>query len=85
MINMKLRAFVTPPSIYNGCSTRTTLWEKKFTIGEFTAMNMKNGGSCNIRKHIDIKGRDKYITLDISLNFDSLDKMKITSLGSKEN
>ena len=22
---------VTPPSIYNGCSTRKTFWEEKFT------------------------------------------------------
>ena len=48
-------------------------------------MNMKNGGHQNVRKHRDIKGSDKNVTLDISLKFDSLDKMKITSSESKEN
>ena len=32
-----------------------------------------------LRKNIAIKGSAKYVTLDISLEFDSLDKMKITS------
>ena len=32
-----------------------------------------------IRKHKAIKGSDKYFTLDISLHFDSMEKMKITS------
>ena len=45
---------------------------------------MKNCGCHNIRKHKEIKGSDKYVTLDISLKFDSLDKMKITSSESKE-
>ena len=84
MMNMKLLAVVTPPSIYHGCSTRKTLWEKNF-IGEvelFLALNMKNCVHCNVRKHREIKGSSKYVTLDISLNFDSLDKMKITSSDS---
>ena len=46
---------------------------------------MKNCGRRNVRKHIEIKGSDKYVTLDISLKFDSMDKMKITSSDSKEN
>ena len=46
---------------------------------------MKNCGLSNVRKHKEIKGGDKYVTLDISLNFDSLEKMKITSSESKEN
>ena len=81
---MNLLVVVTPPSIYNGCSTRKKLWEGKFTSEEklFSAVNMKNGGRCNIRKHRYIKGSFKYVTLDISLNFDSPDKMKITSSGS---
>ena len=54
-------------------------WEEKFTLGEFTAVNIKNCGRRNVSKHRDIKGGDKYVTLDISLKFDSLDKMKITS------
>ena len=37
----------------------------------------------NVRKHKDIKGSDKYVTLDISLKFESLDKIKITSSESK--
>ena len=58
---MKLLAVVKPPSIYYGCFTRKTFWEEKFigeenfTLGEFTAVNMKNCGRRNVRKHIDIK------------------------------
>ena len=44
------------------------------------AVNMKNCGRQNARKHREIKGSDKYVTLDISLKFDSLDKMIITYL-----
>ena len=36
---------------------------------------MKTCGYRNVRKHRQIKGSDKYDTLDISLEFDSLDKM----------
>ena len=35
-------------------------------------------------KNKEIKGSDKYVTLDILLKFDSLDKIKITSSESKE-
>ena len=42
-----------------------------------SAVNMKTFGRRNIRKHREIKGNDKYVTLDISLKTDSLDKMKI--------
>ena len=85
MMNMKIVVVVTPPSIYHGCSTRKTFWGEKFTGEEklFSAVNMKNCGRWNVRKHRDIKGNDKYVNLDISLKFDSLDKMKITSLESK--
>ena len=48
-------------------------------------MNIKNCGCCNVRKKIEIKGSDKYVTLEISLKFDSLDNMKITSSESKDN
>ena len=47
MTNMKILTVVKPLSIYHGPSTRKTFWEKKFTgeekftLGEFTAMNMK--------------------------------------------
>ena len=44
---------------------------------------MKNCGCCNVGKHRDIKDGEKYITLDIYLNFGSLDKMKITSSDPK--
>ena len=81
MMNMKLLAVVTPPSIYHGCSTRKTFWAEKFTGEEklFSAVKMINCGCCNVRIHKVIKGSDKYVTLDISLNFDNLYKMKITS------
>ena len=85
MINIKLRAVVTTPSIYHGCSTHKTLWGLKFTVGEFSAVNMKNGGRRSVRKHREIKGSNKYITLEILLNFDSLEKMRITSSDSKDN
>ena len=48
-------------------------------------MKMKNCVCRNVRKHRDIKGSDKYVTLDISLKFDSLEKMRITSSESKDN
>ena len=49
----------------------------------FLSVNMKNCGRCKVRKHKDIKGSEKYVTLDISSNFDSLNKMKTTSSESK--
>ena len=99
-INMKLLAVVTPPSIYHGCSTRKMFWEGKSTGKEnlFLAVDMKNYGCRNFRKHNEIRGSyknvtmnkqkeirgsDKYVTLDISSKFDSLDKMKTTSSESK--
>ena len=85
MMNMNILAVITPPSIYHGCSTRKTFWEEKFTLGEFTAVNMKNCSHRNVRKHREIKGSEKYFTLDISLKFDSIDKMRITSSESKVN
>ena len=47
MMNMKLLEFVTPSSIYHGCSTWKMFWEddftgeEKFTLCEFKAANMK--------------------------------------------
>ena len=80
IINMKLLDVVTSPSIYHGCSTRKMFWEENLTGEEklLSAVNMKNCGHRNIRKDRDIKSSDKYVTLDISLKFDSLDKIKIT-------
>ena len=82
---MKLLVVVTPPSIYHGCSTRKTFWEEKFTGKEdlFLSVNMKICGRFKVRKHKEIKGSDKYVTLDISSKFDILDKMKTTSSESK--
>ena len=85
MMNMKLLAVVTPLSIYNGCYAQNKLWEGKFTgeenftLGEFSAVNMKNCGRRNVRKNREIKDSDKYIALDISLKFGSLDNIQIIS------
>ena len=45
---------------------------------------MENYGRRNVRKHMEIKDSENYVTLDISLKFGNLDKMKITSSESKE-
>ena len=67
-INMKLLLVVTSPFICHGCSTRKTFWEEKFTGKEdlFLSVNMKNCGRCKVRKHKDIKGSEKSVTLNIS-------------------
>ena len=57
--------------------------KEKFTIGEFIAVNMKTCHHQNVRKNREIKGSDKYVTLDISLKFDILDKMRIKCSESK--
>ena len=68
MMNTKVLSVVTPLSIYHMCSTRKTFWEEKFTseenftFGEFTAVNMKYCGRCNVRKHREIKSSDKYVS-----------------------
>ena len=80
-INMKFLVVVTPLSIYHGCSNRKTFWEENFTGKEdlFLFVNMKNCICRKFRKHKDIKGSDKSVTLDISSKFDSLNNMKTTS------
>ena len=88
---MKFLVVVTPPSIYHGCSTRKTFWEEKFTGKQdlFESMKMKNCGRRKFRKHKEIKGSDKCVTLNIyeilniSDNFDDLNKMETTSSESK--
>ena len=88
---MKFLVVVTPPSIYHGCSTRKTFWEEKFTGKQycFESVNMKNCGRHKVRKHKDIKGSYKcvtlniYETLNISEKFDDLEKMETTSSESK--
>ena len=42
-------------------------------------MNIKNCGQSNVRKHKEIKGSDKCVTLNISEKFDSLNKMGKTT------
>ena len=78
---MKFLLVVTPQSIYHGCSTWKTLWEENFTGKEdlFLSVNMKTCGRRKVRKHKEIKGSDKSVTLDISSKFDILNKMKTTS------
>ena len=46
---------------------------------------MKICGRRNVRKHREITVSYKYVTLNICLEFDSLDKMKIISSESKNN
>ena len=55
----------------------------------FESVNMKNCCRCNVRKHKEIKGSDKRVTLNIyeilniSEKFDDLNKMETTSSESK--
>ena len=83
---MKFLVVLTPPSIYHGCSTWKTFWEEKFTGKKdlFLSVNMKNYGRRKVRKHKEIKGSNKIVTLDISVNFDSLNKMETTYSESRE-
>ena len=88
---MKFLVVVTPASIYHGCSTRKTFWEENFTGKQdlFESMNIKNCGRRKVRKHKEIKGSDKCVTLNIyeilniSENFENLNKMETTSSDSK--
>ena len=65
---MKFLVVVTPPYIYHGCYTQKTFWEGKFTGKKyvFQSMNMKICGRCKVRKHKEIRGSDKFVTLNIS-------------------
>ena len=40
-------------------------WDENSTLGEFTTVNMKFFGRHKVGKHRDIKGSDKYVTLEI--------------------
>ena len=88
---MKFLVAVTPRSIYRGCSTRKTFWEEKFTGKQylFESVNIKNCSRRKVRKHKEIKGSDKCVTLNIyeifniSEKFDDLNNMETTSLESK--
>ena len=81
---MKFLVVVTPPSIYHVCSTQKTFWEEKFTGKKdfFQSVNMKICGCRKVRKHKEIKGSEKIVTLNTSANFDSLNKMETTSSES---
>ena len=82
---MKFLVVVTKLSIYHVCSTQKTLWEEKFT-GEkylFLYVNMKKCGRKKVRKHKEIKGSEKIVTLNVSANFDSLNNMKTKYSESK--
>ena len=46
-------------------------------------MNMKNCGRRKVRKHNDINGCEKIVTLNVSAKFYSLNKMETTSSESK--
>ena len=87
MMNMQLLAVVKPPSIYRGCSTKKKFREEKFPDKEncFLAVNMKTFCCRNVRKHKEIKGSDKYVTLEISLTFDKLENMQFIYSESKGN
>ena len=82
-MNMQILAVVTPAPIYHGCSIWKTFWEEKLTLSEFTPVNLKTFGCLNVRKHREIKDSENYNTLEISLKFGSLDKMRITSSEPK--
>ena len=90
-MKIKILEVVTPLSIYHGCSTWKMFWEgnftgeKKFTLCEFIAMNKESCGRQNVRKNREIKVSDKYVKLEISLKFGSLEKMIITSSDPKDN
>ena len=82
---MKFLVVVTRPSINHGCSTRKTSWEEKFTGKKyfFQSVDMKNCGRRKVRKHKEMKGSDKCVTLNISEKFDSLNKMETKYSESK--
>ena len=76
---MNLIVVVTTPSIYHGWSTWKTFWEVNFTT-----VDMKNCGLCNVRKHRDINNGEQYISLDISLKFGNLENIKTTYSEPKD-
>ena len=79
-MNMKLLEFVTPqPYIYHGFSTRKTFWEDNFT-----PVNMKSCGRCNVRKHRDSNKGQKYIILYIYSNIYCMKKREVTSSESRD-
>ena len=77
-MNMNLLVVLSPSSIYHGFSTWKTFWEETFTL-----VDMEICGCHNVRKHREIKDGEKYIALDIYLNFVSLEKIKTKILFGK--
>ena len=49
----------------------------------FLSVDMKICGRRKVSKHKEIRGSDKYVTLEISAKFDSLNKTETTYLESK--
>ena len=64
---MKFLAVVKTHSIYHGCSTQKMFWENNFT-----PVNMRSFGRCNVRKHKEINNGGQYIALDIYFKIDYL-------------
>ena len=66
-------------------SLRKTFWEENFTGKKdlFQSVDMKNCGRCKVRKHKEIKGSDKIVTLNVSAKFDSMNKTETTSSETK--
>ena len=56
-----------------------------FALGGFTPMKINKYVIHNVRKNIEITDSDKYITLDISLEFGSLENTRITHSEPKDN
>ena len=73
---MKFLVVETPPSIYHVCSNQKTFKEEKLAGMKdlFQSVNIKICGRRKVRKHKEIKGGDKIVTLNISAKFDSLSK-----------
>ena len=82
-MNTDILEAVIPLSIFHTWFTLNTFWEGKFTLSDFTHVNMKICDRRNVREHIEIQNGEKYITLDILLKFGSMYRMKITSLDPK--
>ena len=84
---MNCLVVLTPPYIYHGFSTRKTFWEENSTGKKdlFQSVNTKNCDCHKVRKHKEIKGSDKIVTLNISAKFHSMNKMETTSSESKKN
>ena len=82
---MKFLVVATSPYSYHGWSTRKTFWEGKFTGKKdlFQSVNIKNCGRRKVRKHKEIKGSAKIVTLNVSEKFDSMKNIETTSSESK--